>query len=83
MPHTGQSSAGPDGHPNFLGVATDPGEQSAPRRPPTQRPTTPSLFEPHRPFIEAQLRLKCNATAMYQGLLALYAAPAEVIWLGP
>lgn len=51
--------------------------------PPTQRPTTPSLFEPHRPFIEAQLRLKRNAMARYQDLLALYAAPAEVIWLGP
>lgn len=32
-------------------------------------PASPSLCEPHRAFIEAQLRLKRNAMAVYQDLV--------------
>jgi transposase len=62
-----------------------PAEQTAPPRPPastrgtpaaTTPPTTtapaaasPSLCEPHRAFIEAQLRLGRNATAIFQDLV--------------
>ena len=55
---------------NCSGVATDPaGGQIAPPRPPTPAAATPSICEPHREFIEAQLRLKRNATAIYQDLV--------------
>ena len=58
---------------NCSGVATGSGEQTPPPRPPAPAPSTTSLCEPHRPFIEAQLRLKRNATAIYQDLVDLYA----------
>ncbi len=61
---------------NCSGVATDPGAlpgQTAPPRPPAVLPGPPpvasSLCEPHRAFIEAQLRLGRNATAIYQELV--------------
>ena len=62
---------------NSPGVATDLGEMSGggaaripPPRPPTPPPaTTTSACEPHRAFIEAQLRLRRNATAIYQDLV--------------
>jgi hypothetical protein len=52
--------------------------QIAPPWPPAPEPSAPetatttissSLCEPHREFIEAQLRLKRNATAIYQDLV--------------
>ena len=55
---------------NSPGVATDSKQQTAPPWPPT--PTAEaakSLCEAHRPFIEAQLRLKRNAMAIYQDLV--------------
>ncbi len=61
------------GEANSPAVATDPGEQTPPPRPRTPAPTTPSLCEAHHPFIEAQLRLKRNATPIYQDLVDLYA----------
>jgi transposase len=55
---------------NSPGVATDPGGQIPPPRPPTPAtPPTTSSCEPHRAFIEAQLRLRRNATAIYQDLV--------------
>jgi transposase len=54
---------------NCSGVATGPAEQTPPPRLPAPTATTTSLCEPHRPFIEAQLRLKRNATAVYQDLV--------------
>ena len=50
---------------NCSGVATGSQEQTAPPRPSAPASTTASLCEPHRAFIEAQLRLKRNATAIY------------------
>ena len=66
----------PPAESNCPGVATDPLvpelAQTAPPRPPTSTPVASpgatSLCEPHRPFIEAQLRLGRNATAIYQEL---------------
>jgi transposase len=43
--------------------------QTAPPRPPTPMATTVSYCEAHRDFIEAQLRLKRNAMAIYQDLV--------------
>ena len=58
---------------NCPGVATGPEAappaQTAPSRPPAVVPATTSLCEPHREFIEAQLRLKRNAMAIYQDLV--------------
>ncbi len=54
---------------NCSGVATGSQEQTAPPRPPAPTATTTSLCEPHRAFVEAQLRLKRNATAIYQDLV--------------
>jgi len=66
---------------NCPGVATGSvsvASQIAPPWPPAPRPCAPdtatttissSLCEPHREFIEAQLRLKRNATAIYQDLV--------------
>ena len=58
---------------NSPGVATDPAVQIAPPRPPASTlgkvPGGASLCEPHRAFIEAQLRLGRNATAIYQELV--------------
>lgn len=54
---------------NCPGVATDPDGQTAPPRSPTSIPTASSKCEPHRVFIEAQVRLGRNATAIYQDLV--------------
>ena len=58
--------------PNCSGVATDSVGQTAPPRPPTAAPVTVSHCEAHRSFIEAQLRLKRNAMAIYQDLVDLH-----------
>ncbi|MDO9604422.1 IS21 family transposase [Hydrogenophaga sp.] len=64
------------GQSNSPGVATGPdavGAQIAPPRPPASPPASipvaTSLCEPHRDFIEAQLRLRRNAMAIYQDLV--------------
>jgi hypothetical protein len=54
---------------NSPGVATDPAGQLPPPRPPTATAAAVSSCEPHRAFIEAQLRLRRNATAIYQDLV--------------
>lgn len=57
---------------NCPGVATGSeavAAQTAPPRPPAPVPVTTSLCEPHRGFIEAQLRLKRNAMAIFQDLV--------------
>jgi len=43
--------------------------QTPPPWPPTPEPISTSLCEVHREFIEAQLRLRRNATAIYQDLV--------------
>lgn len=53
-------------------TATLASEQIPPPRPPTSPSATPSACEPHRGFIEAQLRLRRNATAIYQDLVDGY-----------
>jgi transposase len=61
---------------NSPGVATEPIDQIPPPRPPTAvsatTVATTSKCEPHREFIQAQLRLGRNATAVYQDLVDLY-----------
>ena len=61
---------------NSPGVATDPPEQIPPPWPPTMVATavtsSTSKCEPHRAFIDAQLRLGRNATAVYQDLVDLH-----------
>lgn len=64
---------------NCPGVATGSDAvvaQIAPPRPPASPPASisvaTSLCEPHRDFIEAQLRLKRNATAIYQDLVDVH-----------
>jgi len=61
---------------NSPGVATDSAEattgaaaQIPPPRPPAAAAVTVSNCEAHRVFIEAQLRLRRNATAIYQDLV--------------
>ena len=58
---------------NSPGVATGCLAQFPPPRPPALRvaaaAATVSACEPHRAFIEAQLRLRRNATAVYQDLV--------------
>jgi hypothetical protein len=57
---------------NCPGVATGSeavAAQIAPPWPPAPVSVATSLCEPHREFIEAQLRLKRNATAIYQDLV--------------
>jgi len=54
---------------NSPGVATGSAEQIPPPWPPAPVPVTTSLCEPHREFIEAQLRLKRNAMAIFQDLV--------------
>jgi transposase len=54
---------------NSPGVATGSAEQIPPPWPPAVDPAATSLCEPHREFIEAQLRLKRNAMAIYQDLV--------------
>jgi len=51
------------------GVATGSAEQIPPPWPPAVDPAATSLCEPHREFIEAQLRCKRNAMAIYQDLV--------------
>lgn len=53
----------------FPGAATDPAGQLPPPRPPTPTAVGSSSCEPHRAFIEAQLRLRRNAIAIYQDLV--------------
>lgn len=50
-------------------VATGPTPQNPPPRPPTSAVVTASACEPHRAFIEGQLRLRRNAMAIYQDLV--------------
>ena len=61
---------------NSPGVATDPPEQIPPPWPSTMVATavtsSTSKCEPHRAFIDAQLRLGRNATAVYQDLVDLH-----------
>jgi len=58
---------------NSSGVATGTPDgtpdQIPPPRPPVQAKSTTSACEPHRAFIEAQLRFKRNYTAIYQDLV--------------
>lgn len=55
---------------NSPGVATGPAVELPPPRPPTVAvSTSASACEPHRAFIQAQLRLHRNATAIYQDLV--------------
>ena len=55
--------------PNSPGVATGSATQNPPPRPPASAAGAASACEPHRPFIEAQLRLRRNAVAIYQDLV--------------
>jgi transposase len=61
---------------NSPGVATDPPEQIPPPWPPTvvaaAVTSSTSKCEPHRAFIDAQLRLGRNAMAIYQDLVDRY-----------
>ncbi|HEY5581985.1 MAG TPA: IS21 family transposase [Rhodoferax sp.] len=54
---------------NSSGVATGTPDQTPPPRPPAQAKLTTSICEPHRAFIEAQLRFKRNYMAIYQDLV--------------
>jgi transposase len=54
---------------NSPGVATGTPDQIPPPRPPAQAKSTVSACEPHRAFIEAQLRAKRNYTAIYQDMV--------------
>ena len=54
---------------NSSGVATGTPDQIPPPRPPAATKSTTSICEPHREFIEAQLRFKRNYTAIYQDLV--------------
>ncbi len=57
------------GQSNSSGVATGSAAQTPPPRPPAAQAQRVSACEPHRAFIEAQLRLKRNYTAIYQDLV--------------
>lgn len=60
---------------NSPGVATGSDAvsiQITPPWPPAPSPVATSLCEPHRDFIEAQLRLRRNAMAIYQDLVDLH-----------
>lgn len=57
---------------NCPGVATEPASQTAPPWPPIPSPLATSRCEPHSAFIEAQVRLGRNATAIYQDLVDLH-----------
>ena len=54
---------------NSPGVATGSAQQIPPPWPPAAVPVATSLCEPWREFIEAQLRLKRNAMAIFQDLV--------------
>lgn len=49
--------------------ATGSGGETPPPRPPAVDSGPQSLYEPHRAFIEAQLRLRRNYTSIYQDLV--------------
>lgn len=51
------------------GVTTGSSDQKPPPRPPGPSGQLTSACEPHRPFIQAQLRLRRNFTAIYQDLV--------------
>ena len=53
-------------------VATDSNGQIPPPRPPTPPTIAPSACEPYRDFIEAQLRLKRNATVSQGDLVSVH-----------
>jgi transposase len=57
---------------NCPGVATDLASQTAPPWPPASPPVATSRCEPHRDFIEAQVRLSRNAMAIYQDLVDVH-----------
>ncbi|MEO6624247.1 MAG: IS21 family transposase [Burkholderiaceae bacterium] len=57
------------GKSNSPGVATGSATEIPPPRPPAAQAQSVSACEPHRAFIEAQLRLKRNYTAIYQDLV--------------
>ena len=61
-------------------VATDPASQIPPPRPPAAHPLTVSACEPHRAFIEAQLQLRRNYTAIYQDLVDIGHAGSSKGW---
>ena len=54
---------------NSSEVATGTPDQIPPPRPPAPAKSTTSTCEPHREFIEAQLRFKRNYMAIYQDLV--------------
>ena len=71
-------------HSNSPGVATGPDAMAAhvaaqipPPWPPAPTSVATSLCEPYRDFIEAQLRLKRNATAIYQDLVDVHGFAAQ------
>ena len=61
---------------NSPGVSTGSRAQVPPPRPPAS-PATISACEPHRTFIEAQLRLRRNAMAIYQDLVDRFGFTAQ------
>jgi len=61
---------------NSPGVATGSRPQIPPPRPPAS-PATISACEPHRAFIETQLRLRRNAMAIYQDLVDRHGFTAQ------
>lgn len=54
---------------NSPGVATGPAGQNPPPWPPAPRPQSASACEPFRAFIQAQVQLRRNFTAIYQELV--------------
>ena len=54
---------------SIFGAAASPRRQFPPPWPPTSPVQTASICEPHRAFIDAQLRLRRNAMAIYQDLV--------------
>ncbi|HEY7803043.1 MAG TPA: IS21 family transposase [Orrella sp.] len=58
---------------NSPGVATGSADQIPPPRPPEKAPKrSVSACEPHREFIQEQLKLRRNYTAIYQDLVDIY-----------
>lgn len=61
---------------NCSGVNTDSSRQTAAPRPPAEMPVVPpvatSKCEPHRAFVDAELRLGRNVTGIYQDLIDLH-----------
>ena len=74
-------SPSPGGHPK----CSTYGHPNCPTRPPALAATVPvasSLCEPHREFIEAQLRLKRNAVAIFQDLVDTHGFAGQPVQLG-